>query len=169
MPRGVYVHIKAAWNKGLTKYTHPGVAATAAKAGWSKGLTKETHPGIAVTATKLTGKKNPKIGDALRGVVRTNALGDKHHRWLNDDQVVVQPDEKKIVLHRRVRKLWGKPDRCENSECNRASTTYEWSRKDHNINTLNREDWQMMCRSCHFIYDKEHHNSRVSFSRRKAQ
>jgi hypothetical protein len=54
-------------------------------------------------------------------------------------------------IHNRMRKLRPKTGVCE--ECGREGYT-ELSNKDHRY-TLDIEDWQELCRTCHTLYDYE--------------
>lgn len=69
--------------------------------------------------------------------------------WKGDDIGYVQ-------RHQRIRWLLGTPNICET--CNRTDRKkYEWSNKDHKY-TLDPQDWQRLCVSCHQKYDIEHNN-----------
>lgn len=66
-----------------------------------------------------------------------------------------QPTEKQIVdrnysrVHRWVKKNFIKSDICE--KCG-SSNDLDWSNKDHKY-SLNRFDWQVLCRGCHSRFD----------------
>lgn len=58
-----------------------------------------------------------------------------------------------LFIHHQLRKLYGKADHCENLNCEKKSTYYEWAlKKDHHY-TLNRDDYFQLCHKCHKKYD----------------
>lgn len=54
-------------------------------------------------------------------------------------------------LHTKIRKEWGKPNKCELCKGKRGKH-FEWSNKDHKY-TLLKKDWWMLCSFCHREYD----------------
>ena len=69
---------------------------------------------------------------------------ERNQRWMGDKVGVAG-------IHSRVRKMWGKADRCE--ECGRTDRKmYEWSNSNHKYSE-NRDEWRMLCRSCHQKHD----------------
>jgi len=60
--------------------------------------------------------------------------------------------------HERVRRNWGKPEKCEFCDSTR---NLEWTNKDHKYNMV-RHEWQVLCRKCHMYYDIEN-NGRPTF------
>ena len=79
---------------------------------------------------RFTGKEKKKWGKA---------------KWFWKDK----PNEYRN-LHKKIGKLWGKANLCE--KCNRKNTRYYWSNKTGKY-LLERNDWQMLCASCHWKYD----------------
>lgn len=55
-------------------------------------------------------------------------------------------------LHLWITKNYGKADRCENVNCKNKTLRFEWSNVSGNYKR-DRADWQMLCKSCHRIYD----------------
>ena len=55
-------------------------------------------------------------------------------------------------IHKKVYKLYGRPDRCEIRKCTRKK--YYWANKTGKY-LLKRSDWLMSCASCHWKYDYE--------------
>lgn len=57
-----------------------------------------------------------------------------------------------VYIHRWVAKNWGAADKCDISKNHSTPLRYEWA----NISgcyTHNREDWIMLCKSCHTLMD----------------
>ena len=54
--------------------------------------------------------------------------------------------------HRRINKAFGKAYKCVNKRCKNISKTYEWSNISGEYKEM-KEDWQMLCRSCHKLFD----------------
>lgn len=77
----------------------------------------------------------------------SNRCREKNPRWIEG------VPKNKFTLHRRVWTLYGKADRCENPKCKGKSQDFDWSNKKHDYKSINREDWQMLCVSCHRLYD----------------
>lgn len=59
-----------------------------------------------------------------------------------------------ILIHNKVRSMWGRACRCDMCH-DETKTLFQWSNKDHKY-SMEREDWQMLCPSCHSIYDMNH-------------
>lgn len=57
------------------------------------------------------------------------------------------------AIHIAVATVWGKPISCEICKGKNDSKRYEWSNKEHTYQ-LNRDDWQMLCATCHRRYDR---------------
>ncbi len=55
-------------------------------------------------------------------------------------------------IHNRIRKLFGKPHKCENCGSTTAKK-FEWANISHRY-LLDRSDWARLCTSCHVLYDK---------------
>lgn len=79
---------------------------------------------------RFTGKEKKKWGKA---------------RWFWVDK----PNEYRN-LHKKLYKLYGNPDHCQH--CNQPKTKYYWANKTGKY-LLEREDWLMLCASCHWKYD----------------
>jgi hypothetical protein len=109
-------------------------------------------------------KQKNSISRARKGIIFSDKtkrkmsmakIGVKHPKWIGNDISNLSM----ASLHYRFKKENGKADHCSNIECSGKSTKYQWSRKDHNKNTLNIEDWQQLCASCHRKYDNEFNRS----------
>jgi hypothetical protein len=82
--------------------------------------------------------------------------GKKHWNWAGERVG-------NNALHTWLRREYGKPYKCENPECKYpkkdyygkimlAPTRYEWSNKKGNY-SRDRNEWWMLCPSCHRKYD----------------
>lgn len=56
--------------------------------------------------------------------------------------------------HCWINKYYGKSDRCDNPKCSGESKHYEWANLKNHKHTRKKEDYMMMCRKCHSIFDK---------------
>ena len=69
-------------------------------------------------------------------------------------------------IHKRIRVRYGKATRCENPNCSGKSNVFDWSLKEGKRYSLNINDYQMLCRSCHMLQDSskgdEHVNSKLT-------
>lgn len=52
-------------------------------------------------------------------------------------------------VHNRIRGLFGKANKCEGVECSGISNRFDWALKPGAVYSVNRDDYQMLCRSCH--------------------
>lgn len=55
-----------------------------------------------------------------------------------------------VALHKWVREQWGKPTHCEH--CGGTEGRLHWSNISRKYLKV-RNDWQMLCASCHVVYD----------------
>ena len=58
-----------------------------------------------------------------------------------------------IGKHNRIRKLYGKANKCIHRKCEGKCKIYEWSNKSRNI-LEKKSDWWMLCSKCHKTYDR---------------
>jgi len=56
-------------------------------------------------------------------------------------------------LHNWLSKNFGKAYKCENPNCEKKSKNYEWALKTGRKYSRNKEDYLMLCISCHRKYD----------------
>lgn len=71
--------------------------------------------------------------------------GEKNNKWKGDNVGY-------YALHAWVRAKYGKPNQCENKNCPKKSTTYQWSNVSGRY-LRDKKDWQQLCASCHKVYD----------------
>ena len=63
-------------------------------------------------------------------------------------------DKIRSGVHAWLRRIYGKANCCENTNCLGKSTCFEWSKVDHNTPYIRRrEDYQKLCHICHKGYD----------------
>ena len=72
-------------------------------------------------------------------------LGAGNPGWLGDDVSY-------RGLHQWIENNYGKPNKCEGLNCSSKYQMYQWSNVSGNYKR-NRDDWQMLCISCHRKYD----------------
>ena len=158
----------------------------------SKGMTGKTHSEEAkekMRAAKLNvyvGAANPFFGkthsEEAKEKMRAAKLKAPVRYWAGKSRpdvtarckgkAVVADDMLKYVgRHQRIAKLLGKENYCEICKSTTKSR-YQWSNKDHKY-SLNPNDWQRLCVSCHQKYDREHNGylgrwgTRASISKKK--
>lgn len=56
------------------------------------------------------------------------------------------------ALHQRVRRLYGKPNLCEDCGTT-AAKAYDWANISREYSTTERNDWKRLCRRCHIRFD----------------
>lgn len=56
-------------------------------------------------------------------------------------------------IHYWLRKNFGSPKVCENTECEHLSNTYDWALKQGFEHAKSKDNYLRMCRKCHVKYD----------------
>ena len=56
-------------------------------------------------------------------------------------------------MHIWLKKHYGKPTYCMNSDCRGKSKIFDWCKKTESNYTHDRNDYLWLCRSCHRKYD----------------
>jgi hypothetical protein len=59
-------------------------------------------------------------------------------------------------IHGWIHSNYGVANRCENKNCNKTSKVYDWALVHNKQYARDRTIFKMLCRSCHFKYDKTH-------------
>jgi len=59
------------------------------------------------------------------------------------------------AIHKWLRKHYGKADRCENPFCDGKSKRYHWAKLTEAKYEHKRENFWMLCASCHRVYDQQ--------------
>lgn len=72
--------------------------------------------------------------------------GSNHYMWKGDDVSY-------HGIHAWLRKHFGKADKCDNLSCAGKSNRFEWAKLKGTAHARKRENYQMLCHSCHFNYD----------------
>lgn len=72
---------------------------------------------------------------------------DKHWNWKGE---MANSSSK----HTWINTHYGKANKCNNEFCDGKSKHYEWANLKNHKHTRKREDYKMMCRKCHSIFDK---------------
>ena len=73
-------------------------------------------------------------------------LGENHARWKGIKAGY-------MAKHTWIRKHYGKANKCENPNCLGKSNTFDWALLKGKQYDHNRENFWMLCRSCHLSYD----------------
>jgi len=108
------------------------------------------------TGRKQTAAHNKAISDGLKG----RRLSDETRKKLKEIFSQAWNKVTYFTKHHKIWKLYGKADRCENSNCNERSNDYEWS----NISGKyleDRSDWRRLCTICHNNFDRRRNNESI--------
>lgn len=73
--------------------------------------------------------------------------GKKHPSW------IISNVYKNSTIHMWLRRTFGKAIKCENFECKKKSKNFQWSLKKQKKYIKQRNNFWMLCRSCHAKYD----------------
>lgn len=84
---------------------------------------------------------------ARLSIMREMVLGDKNPYWKGDDVGYAG-------LHTWLNITYGKADRCENKKCLKISQTFHLAKLRGKNYERKRENFIMLCVSCHNRYDK---------------
>ena len=57
------------------------------------------------------------------------------------------------AIHYWLKKIYGKANKCELDNCTKISKKFNWSLKKNHKYEFNRDNFQMLCRSCHSKQD----------------
>lgn len=60
-----------------------------------------------------------------------------------------------FAIHKWLKQHFGKADRCEGSACNGKSKNYYWAKIQDCTYEHKRENFIMLCASCHRLYDQK--------------
>lgn len=83
-------------------------------------------------------------------------MRDKLGRFRKDENHPLWKGEKasRESKHCWIYRNYGNANKCENINCNGISKKYEWANIKNHKYTRKIEDYKMMCRSCHTIFDR---------------
>lgn len=73
--------------------------------------------------------------------------GENHPSWKGDKAGY-------FTVHSWLKRHFGKADKCENPFCKKISKKFHWAKIKGKTYTHNRENFQMLCNSCHALYDE---------------
>lgn len=78
---------------------------------------------------------------------RESALkGEDHYMWKGDSIGY-------HAVHAWLRKHYGKASKCENQDCPKTSSRYEWAKLPDKTHRRRRENYKQLCHKCHFDMD----------------
>lgn len=60
------------------------------------------------------------------------------------------------TIHLWLVKNYGKPTHCENELCKKTSTKLHWAKVKDKSYDFKRENFIMLCASCHYYYDERY-------------
>lgn len=73
-------------------------------------------------------------------------FGENNNTWAGDDLSYKG-------IHRWLKRIYGKADLCENTDCTHESKTFDWALLKGCEYQRKRENFWKLCRSCHKKYD----------------
>ena len=91
-------------------------------------------------------KKGFKHSIETKKKISISNTGNKSSQWKGDNI-------KYQAIHNWLRKNFGKANKCENKECNHRSKIFEYVLIKGRLYERKRENFKMMCKSCHHKYD----------------
>lgn len=65
------------------------------------------------------------------------------------------------AIHNWLRTVYGKPNKCDNIKCKGiGSGKFDWAKVKDKEYDFKRENFIMLCKSCHYYYDEKFKNIR---------
>jgi hypothetical protein len=116
----------------------------------SEGLKRAFREGRRKNLTPMAGHKH---SDATRAKMSASAIERiiANPNSIPDNTGRIKSNAGYVAVHNWVNKYFEPKVRCE--QC--ASEKFlDWANKDGEY-TRNREDWMVLCRSCHMFYDRK--------------
>lgn len=74
-------------------------------------------------------------------------VGENHPRWK-------QTNLSYAGIHKWLQRDFGSPTECQNSDCLEVSVSFQWAKLRNMKYERTRENYVMLCASCHQSYDK---------------
>ena len=97
-------------------------------------------------------------GIEARPSVKRDQRGANNSTWKGDNATYA-------AFHHRVEAARGKPDKCNRCGTTDEAATFDWANLTGNYQDI--WDYERMCRSCHFTYDKRGHRLNALLRQRK--
>lgn len=92
------------------------------------------------------GSRHKKSSIRKMSIAMTGKIGPDAYHWKGDDVGYT-------MIHRWLRKIYGRAKKCENEECAGKSKTFDWSLLKGKTYQRIRANFWMLCRGCHLKYD----------------
>ena len=141
------------------KYTKQFVDVQKAIDLYESGMTQTEVAKELGTTQKVIFHRFQEIGYKCRVAAKRNQFGEANHQWKGDDA-------SKIAFHKRLDSRFGQPQFCVECGTTDPTKTYDWANLTGHYEDLN--DYQRMCRSCHWKYDEKHKNFKGATGARRA-
>ena len=93
-------------------------------------------------------KGNPPWNKGIKGIG-----GEKHYLWKGKNASYA-------AKHMWLKYHFGKANKCENPSCKNKSKRYEWAKLKDKEHDHIRENYWMLCKSCHMQYDEVHYGNK---------
>src|SRR3990167_5514729 len=109
-----------------------------------KGIYTKTKEHIAKTIINLSGVNgNPPWN---KGLKLPQSSGENNLMWKGDNAGY-------FTIHSWLKRHFGKANKCENPNCKKISNRFHWAKLKGKRYIHKRENFWMLCSSCHTIYD----------------
>lgn len=123
---------------------------------WNKVGRRAIRLGIkktpSVTAKRISKTHKKLFADGVR-----SNKGEKNPNWKGGNRDRYGGIESKLynAIHTWLKKVYGKSYKCEMTECKGTSKTFQWAKIMGKEYDFVRENFFMLCKSCHVKYDKK--------------
>ena len=81
-----------------------------------------------------------------KGLKGVGAVGEKSGMWKGDNAGY-------FTIHNWLKRHYGKANKCESSDCKKISNRFHWALIKGKSYIHKRENFWMLCQSCHTLYD----------------
>lgn len=101
-------------------------------------------------------KRPAHVLSAISAANTGRPLSKKHRNDISETKRI--KDWKKLSyggVHCRIRADYGRASFCQRLLCNGESRSIEWANLDGKYNPMDRDNWAMLCQSCHWQYDND--------------
>lgn len=121
---------------------------------WNKVCRRAMRLGIKKDK-KAFGKRISETHKRMFKEGKRSNIGENNPNWRGGITKKYAGMEQKLysAVHYWLKKKYGKATKCENKECKGTSTNYEWAKKKECEYEKKRENFIMLCKSCHAKQD----------------
>lgn len=156
MPKG-----QIPWNKNL-KGIHLSPKSEFKKGSipWIKGKKHSEDTKLKLSERRMGTTLSEEIKDKISNTLKGKYVGEKNWNWTGNNISYKG-------LHNWLFDTFGKANKCENESCLNISNKYEWAKIKGKRYERKRENFRMLCISCHRIYDGAKWNLKYTWPKYK--